>query len=199
MTEPPSMCALAQAGRKHDPPLVYEEDVVFQQPLRIVDRPSRSAAAALGLGGFPHFAAHPFIWFQALGFRMEQVPSSKLIGVPLPGDLPVPVAIGLEREGDVLLKPFCPPYYKDMEEAVLAFVAYQCAGDGDVPRWWRRDRLERCRYGAGGHSDLPRPDDRRDHRLLRLRPPALRALPGQHGSVPHRAGIPGAPRGHGLL
>jgi len=34
MTEPPSMCALAQAGRKHDPPLVYEEDVVFQQPLR---------------------------------------------------------------------------------------------------------------------------------------------------------------------
>ena len=96
-----------------------------------VDRPSRSAAAALGLGGFPHFAAHPFIWFQALGFRMEQVPSSKLMGVPPPGDLPVPVAIGLEREGDVLLKPFCPPYYKDMEEAVLAFVAYQCAGDGE--------------------------------------------------------------------
>ena len=26
---------------------------------------------ALGLGGFPHFAAHPFIWFQALGFRMQ--------------------------------------------------------------------------------------------------------------------------------
>ena len=65
----------------------------------MVDRPSRSAAAALGLGGFPHFAAHPFIWFQALGFRMEQVPSSKLMGVPPPGDLPVPVAIGLEREG----------------------------------------------------------------------------------------------------
>ena len=33
-------------------------------------------AAALGLGGFPHFAAHPFIWFQALGFRMEPVASS---------------------------------------------------------------------------------------------------------------------------
>ena len=89
--------------------------------------PQPERATALGLGGFPHFAAHPFIWFQALGFRMEQVPSSKLMGVPPPGDLPVPVAIGLEREGDVLLKPFCPPYYKDMEEAVLAFVAYQFA------------------------------------------------------------------------
>jgi hypothetical protein len=56
------------------------------------------------------------------------------MGMPLPpGDLPVPVAIGLEREGDVLLKPFCPPYNKDMEEAVLAFVAYKFAGDGDVP------------------------------------------------------------------
>ena len=91
-------------------------------------------AAALGLGGFPHFAAHPFIWFQALGFRMEPVASSKLMGVsPLTDDLPVPVAVGLERDGEVLLKPFCSPYYKDMEEEERAFVAYKFAGDGHVP------------------------------------------------------------------
>jgi hypothetical protein len=85
-------------------------------------------SAALGLGGFPHFAAHPFAWFQALGFRMEEVLASTLMGLP-PGSpgLPVPVAVGLEREGNVLLKPFCPPYYKDMEEAVRAFVAYKFA------------------------------------------------------------------------
>src|SRR3712207_5516905 len=35
---------------------------------------------ALGLGGFPHFAAHPFIWFQALGFRMQEIPFSRTIG-----------------------------------------------------------------------------------------------------------------------
>jgi hypothetical protein len=35
---------------------------------------------ALGLGGFPHFAAHPFIWFQALGFRMQNIPFSRTIG-----------------------------------------------------------------------------------------------------------------------
>jgi aminoglycoside phosphotransferase (APT) family kinase protein len=40
-------------------------------------------------------------------------------------DLPVPTAVGLERNGDVLIKPFSPPYYRNMEEAVLAFVDYK--------------------------------------------------------------------------
>src|SRR5262245_6181970 len=49
--------------------------------------------AALGLGGFPHFAAHPFGWFQALGFRMEPVPTSTLMGLaPSAGDPSFPVA-----------------------------------------------------------------------------------------------------------
>jgi hypothetical protein len=29
------MCTLEQDGRKHDPPLVYEKDVIFQQPLSL--------------------------------------------------------------------------------------------------------------------------------------------------------------------
>jgi hypothetical protein len=107
-----------------------------------VDRPSRSAAAALGLGGFPHFAAHPFIWFQALGFRMEQVPSSKLMGLPTTGNLPVPVAIGLEREGDVLLKPFCPPYYKEWRRRCWPSWRTSAPGtgtfrDGGVATGWK--------------------------------------------------------------
>jgi hypothetical protein len=85
--------------------------------------------AALGLGGFPHFAAHPFIWPVALGFRVENIPFHKLLGLP-PGsaaDPLVPTPIGLEQNGHVLLKPFCPPYYHDMEEAVLAFLDYKYA------------------------------------------------------------------------
>jgi hypothetical protein len=86
---------------------------------------------ALGLGGFPHFAAHPFVWFQALGFRMHNIPFSRTIGAgavtkrllkALGKELPIPTAVGLERNGEALIKPFCPPYYRDMEEAVLAFV-----------------------------------------------------------------------------
>jgi hypothetical protein len=101
--------------------------------------------AALGLGGFPHFAAHPFIWPIALGFRTENIPFQKLIGLGPGGspDIQVPTPIGLEHNGNVLLKPFCPPYYRDMEEAVLAFLDYKYAEgrgtfrDGGAVTGWR--------------------------------------------------------------
>ena len=92
---------------------------------------------ALGLGGFAHFAAHPFIWMQTLGFRMVDLPLSRIMGAGflmklllklLKKDIPVPTAIGLEQGSEVLVKPFCPPYYRSMEEAVLAFVDYKFAG-----------------------------------------------------------------------
>lgn len=91
---------------------------------------------ALGLGGFPYFTAHPYIWFQTLGFRMKSLPVSSIYGVGPLGEallkllrknIPVPTAVGLERKGDVLLKPFCPPYYRNMEEAVLAFIDHKYA------------------------------------------------------------------------
>jgi hypothetical protein len=86
-------------------------------------------AQALGLGGFPNFANHEFGWFQALGFRLEQMPASRYVGAGrlvslgmklLKRDVPVPYPIGLERNGEILLKPFCPPYYPSMTEAVRA-------------------------------------------------------------------------------
>ena len=88
-------------------------------------------AQALGLGGFPHFAAHPFGWTEALGFRMEHPKFSRTIAasrivkfaLSLSGkDIPIPTAVGLERNGEVLIKPFCPPYYASMKDAVLAFL-----------------------------------------------------------------------------
>ena len=88
-------------------------------------------AEALGLGGFPNFARHEFSWFQALGFRMATLPATVYGGAPrllsalarcFGRDLPVPFPIGLERENRVLLKPFCPPYYPSMADAVRAFV-----------------------------------------------------------------------------
>ena len=86
-------------------------------------------AQALGLGGFPGFANHEFGWFQALGFRLERMPASRYLGAGkmvslamslLRRNLPVPYAVGLERKGEVLLKPFIPPYYRSMTEAVQA-------------------------------------------------------------------------------
>jgi hypothetical protein len=87
---------------------------------------------ALGLGGFPYFANHEFAWPQALGFRMLKMPASRYLGtglleswaLKLTGrDVSVPYAVGLERDGVPLLKPFCPPYYATMGDAVRAVVA----------------------------------------------------------------------------
>ena len=122
---------------------------------------------ALGLGGFPHFAAHPFAWFQALTFRMEAIPFSRTIGATatmrallrlLRKDSLVPTAVGLERQGEPLIKPFCPPYYRDMEEAVLAFVDYKYAAgtgtfrDGGSATGWRD--------GAAVQAGIPPYSDR---------------------------------------
>lgn len=121
---------------------------------------------ALGLGGFPHFAAHPFIWFQTLGFRMEEPPLSRLVGAgpvmrrlmkALGKDIPVPTAVGLEHDGAVLIKPYCPPYYRTMEEAVLAFVDYKYAQgrgtfrDGGTVTGWKD--------GAAVQAGIPRYSD----------------------------------------
>jgi hypothetical protein len=88
-------------------------------------------AQAMGLGGFPNYAEHEYSWFQALGFRTEELPASKYLGASkmigalmraLGRDQPVPYAIGLEREAAALLKPYCPPYYPTMKEAVQAVI-----------------------------------------------------------------------------
>jgi len=96
-------------------------------------------AEALGLGGYPNLANHEFAWFQALGFRMQEMPASRYVGA---GWLPslmmnmlrrnpaVPYPVGLERDGEILLKPFCPPYFASMAEAVRAVVAIKFGNDG---------------------------------------------------------------------
>ena len=115
---------------------------------------------ALGLGGFSHFAAHPFGWFQALGFRVQEIPFSRTIGAgpvtkrllrALNRDLPVPTAVGLERDGGVLIKPFCPPYYRNMKEAVLAFVDYKKRARGSGTAAWRDGA--RVQAGIPDYSD----------------------------------------------
>ena len=74
----------------------------------------------MGLGGFSNFAEHESGWFEALGFRLEQMPASRYLGINrfvatmmrLPGrDAPVLYPIGLECNGSALIKPYCPPYY----------------------------------------------------------------------------------------
>jgi hypothetical protein len=96
-------------------------------------------AQALGLGGFPNFANHEFAWFQELGFRMAQMPVNEYVGAGplvslamklLKRNPNVPYPIGLERNGEVLLKPFCPPYYPSMADAVRAVADIKFGANG---------------------------------------------------------------------
>ncbi len=103
-------------------------------------------AQALGLGGFPNYARHEYGWFEALGFRMGSMPGSRYVGASrilsfilalLGRDQPYPYPLGLERDGNILLKPYCPPYYPTMTDAVEAFVAFKFG-----PRGMRLDQKD---------------------------------------------------------
>ncbi len=96
-------------------------------------------AEALGVGGFPNFANHEFGWFEALGFRMAQMPASRYLGagplascaMKLLGKNPqVPYPLGLERHGETLLQPFCPPYFSTMTDAVRAVAEMKFGAQG---------------------------------------------------------------------
>ena len=88
-------------------------------------------AEALGLGGFPNFARHEYSWFEAAQFRMGSMTASRYAGIGrllsavarlFLNDPMIQYPLGLEHDKEVLLRPFCPPYYNSMEEAVRAFV-----------------------------------------------------------------------------
>lgn len=94
---------------------------------------------ALGLGGFPSFANHETGWFDALGFRMQTLPVSRYFGMNffarnalrfLGRDLPVSIPLALEKNGEPLLQPFCPPYYPTMRAAVEAVVKIKFGSGG---------------------------------------------------------------------
>jgi hypothetical protein len=94
---------------------------------------------ALGLGGFPHWAAHPFGWLEALGFETQRIPASRYLGLGpvlrlfarlLGRDLPVTHAVGLAPEGKPLLTPYCPPWYPSMADAVRAVVDHKFGPQG---------------------------------------------------------------------
>jgi hypothetical protein len=94
---------------------------------------------ALGLGGFPHWAAHPWGWLEALGFRMQPMAGTAYLGVGrlmaglarlLGKDTEVRLGLGLEVDGAPLLVPFCPPFQPSMAAAVRAVVELKYGAAG---------------------------------------------------------------------
>jgi hypothetical protein len=118
---------------------------------------------ALGLGGFPNFARHEYSWFKVAGFRMQSMPASRYAGGPrvlsalanaFGRDPLLEYPIGLEKDNQVLLKPFCPPYHKSMEDAVRAFVETKFGTDGTY-----RGGVQQSAWldAASGIAEIPAP------------------------------------------
>lgn len=87
------------------------------------------ACHAMGLSGFPHYAQHDEAWFEALGFRLEQMPLTEFMAVPFPASAVSKITgknptmsypVGLEHDGEVLLRSHSPPYFASMRAAVEA-------------------------------------------------------------------------------
>ncbi len=96
---------------------------------------------ALGLGGFPHFAHHPWGWGEALGFTIKNdrftasagmIEPLRLLTRLLRRDFEVPVPLGLTVDGVDLIKPFCPPYYPSMADAVAAYLDLKFGPKGSI-------------------------------------------------------------------
>jgi hypothetical protein len=94
---------------------------------------------AMGLGGFPHWAAHPFGWLDALGFRMRKIRASRYLGMGSilsllarlsRRDADVPLGVGLALEDKPVLLAYCPPHFPTMEAAVDAVVEYKFGARG---------------------------------------------------------------------
>ncbi len=112
-------------------------------------------AHAIGLGGFPNWAGNEFSWFEALGFRMQSMTGLRFLGASrlirfvagLQGkDESVAFPVGLEHQGNVLMEPYCPPYYPSMEAAVRAVVERKFGQQGIF-------------RGSIGQSSFARPEE----------------------------------------
>lgn len=98
---------------------------------------------AMGLGGWTHYAsATEAAWFEKLGFsiggqtvaqKLNAGPIKRLILTLLGQNLTYPYALGLNVGGTDLIKPFCPPYYKTMKDAVLAYREFKLQNVVHVP------------------------------------------------------------------
>ena len=156
---------------------------------------------AMGLGGFPNFAEHEFSWFEALSFRMGAMPASKYLGANiftrevmrlLGRNQAIRYALGLERDGDILLQPYCPPYYPSMKAAVRAVVEAKFGAQG-LFRGGGAQRLARPGGDCQGRTGNQFRRGRRDHCLLRIHSRSLRSLSRIHAAFSHGARLSSLP------
>ena len=155
---------------------------------------------ALGLGGFPHWAAHPYGWLRALGFQVEELP-----GKPLPRSLVAaplaepPPRAGRTRAARARPRARGPAAPRAVPPAVPRLDGggrarrrrAQVRAGGRVPRGDAGGRVARAGAHRRGRAPAEPGGRRRDDRVRDVRLGALRALPRARAPVPDGARLPG--------
>jgi hypothetical protein len=78
-------------------------------------------------------------WLETLGFRTMSMPASRFLRAPFPvraalrlkrQDVPIRYPIGLEVDGETILRSYAPPYFSSMRTAVEAVVERKFGAQG---------------------------------------------------------------------
>jgi hypothetical protein len=171
--------AQSRGGKLHDNPkdnryipLVFLEAVVLEFVLAeqaFMVHNLSLVEQAMGLGGWTHFPTmSDTTWFGALGFQTGVQTIAQTMGGGffktlllnlLKKNIEIPYGLGLEHDGEVLIKPYCPPYYKSMEEAVLAFVDFKMSKkdgtlkDNSAAHPWQEEKGQAIKDSIPPYSD----------------------------------------------
>jgi len=169
----------SRGGRLHDDPsderyipLVYLESVILEfvlaeqafmlHNLSLVEQ-------AMGLGGWTHYATMRDVsWYEQLGIRTSTQKLSQAMGGGffktlllnvLGKNIDIPYGLGLEHNGEPLIKPYSPPYYKSMEDAVLDFIDFKMSQqdgwlkDRSAAHPWQEDKGQKIKDSIPPYSD----------------------------------------------
>lgn len=149
--------AISEGGHLNDDPagnLVFPQDYLDMMvtmlatvELGAIMQNLSLMARALGVGGWPHYAATD--WLEKLNFEFDELPSSRVLG--LNPDLAMTLRLTDKDKsiksftrfsygGENLIRPYCPPNFANMSDAVRAFVDERFGREDDPQVGRMRDK-----------------------------------------------------------
>ncbi len=169
----------SKGGNLHDDPqgdryvpLVYLESIILEFVLAeqaFMVHNLSLVEQAMGLGGWTHYATMRDVsWYEQLGIRTSKQKLSQAMGggffktllLNLLGrNIDIPYGLGLDFQGETLIKPYSPPYYKSMEEAVLDFVDSKMSKqngwlkDSSAAHPWQEEKGQKIKNSIPSYSD----------------------------------------------
>lgn len=169
----------SHGGKLHDDPednrlvpLLYLESVILEfvlaeqsfmlHNLSLVEQ-------AMGLGGWTHYATMRDVsWYEQLGISIGEQKLSQTMGGGFLKTLLLNLldrnttfyyGLGLDFQGETLIKPYSPPYYKSMEEAVLDFIDFKMSQengwlkDSSAAHPWQEKKGKQIKNSIPPYSD----------------------------------------------